>query len=440
MNEFPIEASSVNHLLNLGTGWMENSAMFYGFYDGTYDMNITYNFPLAYFLVITSIFAFNLTAVVRSSSKSFRANTLSIADTDTCHFTNLALGGWDYTLAYEEKESDIQRQGVTSRLKFQLEAIKRLKWKNSMTSKDKFTLFMTRLGIWTLAFLLLVGLAVFMFFLAAEWLPKVYAENNCLDESSSPTYYCLAIDYLPSLIITVVNLLFPYTFSGLIRYEKYAAHTELIVDLARNIFLRLASLFIVFLSIFFGVRCDYHEACLGDGGEIGEAPCDGDQIPLAACYNSDETVTDWDKNCEKPICWESFFGQEFYKLTILDFGVQFIILFLVDFPRVFLFGRLFKNASPKLSRYLSVIEFDISKNVLDIVYSQTICWLSIYFAPLIVTVTIIKSLVFYCLKIVYVLYVSHFQSRAMNLIDDYYFVVVHTSAYPILRNQRDFVF
>ena len=55
---------------------------------------------------------------------------------------------------------------------------------------------------------------------------------------------------------------------------------------------------------------------------------------------------------------------------------------------------------------LGIIHFDMTKHVLDIVYSMTICWMALYFAPLISLVTLIKFVVIFYLRLFFVNYVS----------------------------------
>ena len=136
--------------------------------------------------------------------------------------------------------------------------------------------------------------------------------------------------------------------------------------------------------------------------------------------------------CEKPICWETSIGQELYKLTVMDLGVQAMIIFMVDLPRVLIFGRC---SSGYIGGKLGSIEFGISKNVLDLVYSQAICWIGIFYSPLIVAVTVVKSIILYYFRIFYVLYVSrsHLKMKRVIMCSS---AVVHALANTILRIER----
>ena len=62
------------------------------------------------------------------------------------------------------------------------------------------------------------------------------------------------------------------------------------------------------------------------------------------------------------------------------------------------------------------MEFDISKHVLDIVYSQTICWFAIFFSPLISALTMVKIFAVFYLRLFFVKYVSTHQRKMVTTI------------------------
>ena len=145
---------------------MEDSPVFYGYYSGTFVFDlygVPYNFPLAYFLVLLSVFLLTIVALVTSSAKSFQASTLSIADSDTCHFVNMVLAGWDHGMtSLQRKDADDQKQSIAGRLKFEMEALQKLKQLKNMQRRDRWKLNTIRSLVWLLAVLSLSGLAIFM--------------------------------------------------------------------------------------------------------------------------------------------------------------------------------------------------------------------------------------------------------------------------------------
>lgn len=121
----------------------------------------------------------------------------------------------------------------------------------------------------------------------------------------------------------------------------------ILITLMRTISLRLASLVVLLISIYNVIpRNADHETCFQ-----GEA--------------------------RTTFCWETYAGQQFYRLILLDFVAHILITFFLNFPRM-LIAKHFKS---KIAKFIGEQEFDLPKHVLDVVYTQTICWLGAYFSP-----------------------------------------------------------
>ena len=71
-------------------------------------------------------------------------------------------------------------------------------------------------------------------------------------------------------------------------------------------------------------------------------------------------------------CWETYVGSEFYKLVLIDFVLQFPFL-------------LYELCAKLLYKYYEIkffnFAFDMETKFLDLLYIQTVFWLSIYFSP-----------------------------------------------------------
>ena len=103
----------------------------------------------------------------------------------------------------------------------------------------------------------------------------------------------------------------------MIEFEDYEENTKLILNIARIFALRMVSLVFLIFTIYSQVSCDYMERCFDEKNSSHLDKCRLDATRYRSCTNIGLPET-----CKKPICWETYVGQQFYILTWVDLIAQ----------------------------------------------------------------------------------------------------------------------
>lgn len=348
-----------------GTGWMEETPLFYGNYSPTFYQSVNqtinidpnlYNLPLAYLLATISYFLISLFLMVNYTAKGFKESMVNREDT-SLKYCNQIFAGWDYSLTDFNncylKHRSIHYE-IASSLEEERLALKRAK----RTTKKKCQLYMLRLFLNLLVILVLAGAGYLIYFTTD------FAVLNSSKPVTENAFAQLLISYLPSITITLLNGVVPMIFNVVVRFEDYSPQFEISITLIRTVFLRLASLVVLFLSLF------------------PQIVCPGTETSTCNVCPSDLR------------CWETYIGQEFYKLTITDFAAVVLVIILVEFPR----KLAAKYCHCGIASALGQMEFELPKNVLAIVYSQALCWVGSFYSPLLPAICVLKFFVFFYFK------------------------------------------
>uniref|UniRef100_A0A8C8RRK5 Transmembrane channel-like protein n=1 Tax=Pelusios castaneus TaxID=367368 RepID=A0A8C8RRK5_9SAUR len=161
-----------------------------------------------------------------------------------------------------------------------------------------------------------------------------------------------AVTLVLPVVVSLINLLIPFCYAlfGFIEKFKYPRHQLYLLLLCRNIFLKISII---------GILCFY--------------------------WLNDVATSERE-------CWETLVGQDIYCLIVVDFIFCLLGSFFGEFVR--------RIIGTKCCKKLGVPEFDIARNVLDLIYTQTLAWIGIFFAPLMPAMQIISfSIIFYVKKV-----------------------------------------
>ncbi|XP_031155301.1 transmembrane channel-like protein 7 [Sander lucioperca] len=350
-----------NYFLNLlsGTGFMEYSYLFYGYYNNTTveDRNF-YNIPLAYLFTAIFYFAFCLICIIARMGTAARVVVVT-GGSAVGNYSMIVFTSWDYG-CLGDRATKLKQKNIHYRLQVDLEEESIKKRAAALTLCQKIVLYALRVSMCFGSFGLIIA-AFYGIFVATDFSQKRSGEQGILG---------LIFQYLPSIVITAGNFLVPLLCDQIALIERYAPSTTVIVALLRAVFLRLVSLGVLLFTLWSQITC---------AGDTKKKDC---------------TLCQY--NYKLYPCWETRVGQEMYKLTLFDLLINIVVLVLVEFPR----RMVVDNWSSKLAQWVGRQEFVVPANVLGLVYGQTVVWTGALFCPLLPLINTIKFvLLFYFKKI-----------------------------------------
>ncbi|XP_026885287.2 transmembrane channel-like protein 6b isoform X2 [Electrophorus electricus] len=347
-----------------GAGYFSDSLLYYGYYSNytlqkpcsnSCGSHLSYNMPLAYFFTIGVAFFITCIILVYSMSQSFGQSFR--VDRSKGLLTIKVFSCWDFKVI-KKSSVKLQCENISTQLKELVAEVNRKEVKSSWL-RCLFTV-----SVQLLAWFICIGstvacaLAVYYF---SEYMHKDLIDHKHSCSNSSQTAESsgsvllkeASLLALPT-VVSSVNLLMPGFFNTVAWMEEYDSPSKRnYVAIFRNLMLKVSML---------GVLC-FHW--------LGRVAV---QHP----------------KCMDLQCWESFVGQELYRFLLMDF-----IFTMLDTLIGELLWRLFTQKVLKKKRKPV---FDIARNVLELIYGQTLAWLGVLFTPLLPAVQVTKLLLLFYIK------------------------------------------
>ncbi|KAM6245489.1 transmembrane channel-like protein 6 [Porphyrio hochstetteri] len=337
-----------------GAGYFTNSLLYYGYYRNV-TLNepcasspngsssplaaplLPYNMPLAYLFSIGASFFITCVLLVYSMYCSFRESYRLGSSVK-----NLAVKvfcTWDFKVM-QRRSVKLQCENICTHLKELLAE----RQSRSAPLSPWHTVVLFLAWFVSLGTALLCVLAVLHF---SEHMHMVQQDHRMQGSSEQQREAILLA--LP-FVVSLINVLMPYLYDLLAMWERLESPVvQVYVSVSRHLILKMVILGLL-------------------------------------CYQwlSRRMV------CSTEECWETCVGQELYRFVVLDFIFTLLdTLFRELVWRLILEKRLKRKQRP---------EFDIARNVLELIYGQTLTWLGVFFAPLLPAVQVLKLLLLFYIK------------------------------------------
>ncbi|XP_063286398.1 transmembrane channel-like protein 7 [Pelobates fuscus] len=342
-----------------GTGFLELTYLFYGYYtvESVTVYVFSYSLPLAYVLVTISYLFLSVIWIVKRAVEGFKLSLVNNEDRFQS-YCNKIFAGWDFCIA-DVQYARLKHSSLHHELKTDLAEERIRQRKDKRTRGETIRICSLRL------FLNIIVIAVLGGCFYAVYVATTYSQEHSNSVGPQQTNAInLLVEYLPSIVITIANFVTPLIFESIVRYEDYSPAFEIRFTLIRCVFVRLASIAVLLITLWSQITCQ-DETC---------SPCG---------YNNNLYP-----------CWETRVGQEMYKLMIFDFLIISAVTLFVEFPR----KLIVTYCSWKPAKWWGQQEFEIPQNVLEIVYGQTICWIGTFYAPLLPAIATVKYFIIFYIK------------------------------------------
>ncbi|XP_068269109.1 transmembrane channel-like protein 6 isoform X1 [Nyctibius grandis] len=341
-----------------GAGYFTHSLLYYGYYSNA-TLNdpcasspngsacplaappLPYNMPLAYVFSVGVSFLITCVLLVYSMSRSFGESYR--VGSSTGDLAARVFSAWDFKVV-QRRSVKLQSKNICTQLK-ELLAEQR--------SRSRSLSLCQRLGhcaVLLLAWALALG-TVLGCVLAVRYLSEhMHAVQQGHRARGSGQRWQEAVPLVLPLVVSLLNALMPHLYNLLALWERQDSPVaRLYVAICRNLLLKMVVLGLL-------------------------------------CYQwlSRRVV------CSAEECWETCVGQDLYRFMVMDFIFTLLDTFFGELVwRLILEKRLKRKQRP---------EFDIARNVLQLIYGQTLTWLGVLFAPLLPAVQMLKLLLLFYIK------------------------------------------
>ncbi|NXY26280.1 TMC5 protein, partial [Atrichornis clamosus] len=324
-----------------GAGYFQQTVLYYGFYTNATISKIkngpSYNMQLAYIFTVGIYFVICFLILLFSMAKSFCRNFFN-PQVFSGNASKL-LCTWDFNIT-NEKAVKLKQKNLSTQIKEDLTEVNREVLDFSVM--ERVARVVVHLLAWAASLGTAVAACAGVYFLSINNL-ELFMKGHRNDLESQAAMLVLPV------IVSLLNTFIPFFYSWLGHLERFQTPGQQIyVTITRNIILKISIV---------GILCYYW-------------------LNVVAASETQ--------------CWETLVGQDIYRLILVDFIFCLLGSFFGEFLR--------RIIGSTVCVSLGLPEFDIGRNVLDLIYAQTLTWIGILFSPLLPGIQMIAFCIVFFVK------------------------------------------
>ncbi|KAM9858432.1 transmembrane channel-like protein 2-B [Aulostomus maculatus] len=359
-------------------GYCKYSFLFYGYYNSERTIGLLkFRLPLSYLLVGVGIFGYSLMVVIRTMARNSNEGGDG-GDEGESTFSWKMFTSWDYLIGNPET-ADNKYASITTSFKESIVD----EQENQKDENIHLRRFLRVLA----NFMILCSLGGSGYLI--YFVVKRSQEFADMDNDELSWFEKNEVEFVMSLL----GLVCPPLFETIAELEDYHPRIALKWQLGRIFALFLGNLYTFLFALF-----DEVTAKLESEKSIKNATEWALKVYYAN-YSSYFNTTDVPPPNVHPAdvirgpCWETAVGIEFVKLIVSDMQVTYLTILIGDFARAVIVRFLNYCWCWDLEAgFPSYGEFDISGNVLGLIFNQGMIWMGAFYAPGLVGLNVLRLL------------------------------------------------
>ncbi|KAG9261505.1 transmembrane channel-like protein 1 [Astyanax mexicanus] len=345
-------------------GYAKYSVLFYGYYNNQRAVGwLKFRMPLSYFLVGVGTVAYSYMVVIRTMARNAKED--GGGDDTSFNFSWKIFTSWDYLIGNPET-ADNKFASITTSFK---EAIV-----EEQESRKDDNIHLTRFLRVLANFLVLCCLAGsgYLIYFVVRRSQKFALEG--LDN------YGWWERNEVNMVMSLLGMFCPMLFDVISALENYHPRIALQWQLGRIFALFLGNLYTFIIALMDQINLKRaEEEIVKFNMTAWQANLYNGTIPE---NSTAPPITVDPADVPRGPCWETMVGQEFVRLIISDTMTTYITLLIGDFLRAVLVRFLNHCWCWDLEYgFPSYSEFDVSGNVLGLIFNQGMIWMGAFYAP-----------------------------------------------------------
>uniref|UniRef100_A0A667X267 Transmembrane channel-like protein n=1 Tax=Myripristis murdjan TaxID=586833 RepID=A0A667X267_9TELE len=354
-------------------GYAQYSVLFYGYYNNQRAIGwLKFRMPLSYFLVGVGTVAYSYMVVIRTMARN--ANESGGGDDNSFNFSWKMFTSWDYLIGNPET-ADNKFASITTSFK---EAIL-----EEQESRKDDNIHLTRFLRVLANFLVmccLAGSGYLIYFVVRR------SQKFALDGLDNHSWW---ERNEVNMVMSLLGMFCPMLFDVISTLENYHPRIALQWQLGRIFALFLGNLYTFIIALMDEINLKRkEEEIVKFNMTVWEASLYNGTVPE---NSTAPPVTIHPADVPRGPCWETMVGQEFVRLIISDTMTTYITLLIGDFLRAVLVRFLNYCWCWDLEAgFPSYSEFDVSGNVLGLIFNQGMIWMGAFYAPCLPALNVLR--------------------------------------------------